>query len=70
MLARQNSAELAALPDAPGLEFVLTAWRAGMPQLWPVLTGWDGEDPWDFLLTASGRDPGWLQILQWCAAAE
>jgi Mycothiol maleylpyruvate isomerase N-terminal domain len=128
-LARQNSAELAALPDAPGPEhivafadsarsygrrlplswdlphhryrgtdvtvgamagaacaewhlhawdlarslgkdyrpadpeLVLTAWRAGMPQLWPVLTGWDGGDPWHFLLTASGRDPGWLQVL-------
>src|SRR5216684_672674 len=102
-LARQNSAELAALPDAPGPEhimafaesarsygrrlplswdlprslgkdyrpadpeLVLTAWRAGTPQLWPVLTGWDGDDPWHFLLTASGRDPGWLQVLEWCA---
>src|SRR6266566_4045163 len=44
-------------------ELVLTVWRAGMPQLWPVLTGWDGDDPWRFLLTASGRDPGWLQVL-------
>ena len=44
-------------------ELVLTGWRAGMPQLWPVLTGWDGDDPWYFLLIASGRDPGWLQML-------
>ena len=127
MLARQNAAELAALPDAPGSEhimafaesarsygrrlpqswdvthhryreagvtegamagaacaewhlhawdlarslgkdyrpadpeLVLTAWRAGTPQLWPVLAGRDG-DPWLFLLTASGRDPDWLQM--------
>jgi len=45
-------------------ELVLTAWRAGTPQLWPVLTGWAGDDPWHFLLTASGRDPGWLQMLE------
>jgi uncharacterized protein (TIGR03083 family) len=45
-------------------ELVLTAWRAGMPQLWPVLdAGWDGEDPWHFLLGASGRDPGWALML-------
>ena len=35
-----------------------------LPQLWPVLTGWDGDDPWHFLLTASGRDPGWPQVLE------
>jgi hypothetical protein len=41
-------------------ELVLTAWRDGTPQLWPVLAaGWEGEDPWRFLLAASGRDPGW-----------
>jgi hypothetical protein len=41
-------------------ELVLTAWRAGTPQLWPVLdAGWDGADPWRFLLGASGRDPAW-----------
>ena len=44
-------------------ELVLTAWRAGTPQLWPVLTGGDGGDSWQFLLTASGRDPDWLQML-------
>jgi hypothetical protein len=47
----------------PDPELVLTAWRAGTPELWPVLTGWDGGDPWSFLLTASGRDPGWVQVL-------
>jgi len=129
-LARQNAAELAALPDAPGPEhiaafaesarsygrrlspywerlhhryrgtdvtvgamagvacaewhlhawdlarsqgkdyhpaqpdLVLTAWRAGTPQLWPVLdAGWDGTDPWQFLLAASGRDLGWALVL-------
>jgi hypothetical protein len=128
MLARQNAAELAALPDAPGSEhimafaesarsygrrlpqswdvthhryretevtvgamacaacaewhlhawdlarslgkdyrpadpgLVLAAWRGGMPQLWPELTGWDDGDPWHYLLTASGRDPGWAQV--------
>jgi len=46
-------------------ELVLTAWQGGMPQLWPVvLTGWNGDDPWHFLLTASGRDPGWAQVLE------
>jgi hypothetical protein len=41
-------------------ELVLSAWRDGAPQLWPVLaTGREGEDPWRFLLAASGRDPGW-----------
>ena len=97
-LARQNSAELAALPDVSGPEhikafaesarsygrrlplswdlphhryqetadpeLVLAAWRAGMPQLWPApaeLTG-DTDDPWHFLLIASGRDPGWPQM--------
>jgi len=41
-------------------ELVLTAWRAGMPQLWPVLhAGSDEEDPWHSLLRASGRDPHW-----------
>jgi hypothetical protein len=133
-LARQNSAELAALPDAPGREhiaafaesarsygrrlplswdlphhryrdtevtvgemagvasaewhlhawdlarslgkdyrpadpeLVLTAWRSGMPQLWPLLAaGWSGDDPWHFLLGASGRDPGWTAVLECCA---
>ena len=40
-------------PADPGL--VLAAWRGGMPQLWPELTGWDGDDPWHYLLTASDR---------------
>jgi hypothetical protein len=44
-------------PADPGL--VLAAWRGGMPQLWPELTGRDGDDPWHYLLTASSRDPGW-----------
>jgi len=45
-------------------ELVLTGWQAGMPQLWPALTGgWDGEDPWRFLLAASGRDPAWALVL-------
>jgi len=48
-------------------ELVLAAWRRGMPQLWPELTGWDGDDPWQYLLTASGRDPGWVQML-WLGA--
>jgi hypothetical protein len=46
-------------------ELVLTAWRDGSPQLWPVLAaGGEGEDPWRFLLAASGRDPGWAQALE------
>ena len=49
-------------------ELVLAAWQAGTPQLWPVLTGWDGDDPWHFLLALSGRDPGWPQVLEWCAS--
>jgi hypothetical protein len=49
-------------PAQPDL--VLTAWRAGMPQLWPVLdAGWDDADPWPFLLAASGRDLGWALVL-------
>src|SRR6266567_4592269 len=88
-LARQNAAELAAMPGAacaewhlhawdlarslgkdyrpadPGL--VLAAWRGGMPQLWPEPAGWDGDDPWNYLLTASSRDPGWSRVLEWCA---
>jgi hypothetical protein len=45
-------------------ELVLTAWQAGMPQLWPVLAGgWDSADPWRFLLAASGRDPAWALVL-------
>ena len=53
-------------------ELVLTAWRDGTPQLWPVLAGgWEGEDPWRFLLGASGRDPGWVQALaRWASSAE
>jgi len=129
-LARQNSAELAALPDAPGAEhiaafaesarsygrrlpllwdlphhryrgtdvtvgemagvacaewhlhawdlarslgkdyrpatpeLVVTAWRAGTPQLRPLpATGRADDDPWHFLLGASGRDPGWTGML-------
>jgi hypothetical protein len=44
-------------------ELVLTASRAGMSQLWPEPAGRYGDDPWQVLLSASGRDPGWLQIL-------
>ena len=102
-LARQNAAELAALPDAPGPEhimafaesarsygrrlpqswdlarslgndyrpadpgLVLAAWRGGMPQLWPEPAGRDSDDPWNYLLTASSRDPGWPRVLEWCA---
>jgi len=52
-------------PANPGL--VLAAWRGGMPQLWPELAGWDGLDPWHYLLTASSRDPEWPRVLEWCA---
>ena len=52
-------------PADPGL--VLAAWRGGMPQLWPELAGWDGDDPWHYLLLASSRDPGWPRVLEWCA---
>ena len=51
-------------------ELVLAAWRGGMPQLWPELTGQDGDDPWHDLLTASGRDPGWVQLLERHAGVE
>ena len=53
-------------------ELVLTAWRDGTPQLRPVLAaGWEGEDPWRFLLGASGRDPGWAPTLErWALALE
>jgi len=44
-------------------ELVLTVWRAGMSQLWPEPAGRYGDDPWHLLLSAAGRDPGWLQIL-------
>ena len=55
-----------------GPEIVLAAWRAGMPQLWPAPGGGDpgtkgADDPWHFLLIASGRDPGWPQVLEWSA---
>jgi hypothetical protein len=56
-----------------GPELVLTAWRGGTPQLWPtqlrptVTVAPDGDDPWHVLLLASGRDPGWTQLLEWCA---
>src|SRR5947209_4796976 len=54
-------------------EIVLAAWRAGMPQLWPAPAGrdlatGDADDPWHFLLIASGRDQGWPQVLEWPAA--
>jgi Mycothiol maleylpyruvate isomerase N-terminal domain len=43
-------------------ELVLTAWRAGMPQLWPALSAEpDDDDPWAYLLLASGRDPRWTR---------
>src|SRR3984957_5865707 len=52
-------------------ELVLTGWRDGSPQLWPVLApGREGEDPWHFLLGASGRDPGWTQALGLFARGE
>jgi hypothetical protein len=57
-------------------ELVLTAWRAGTPQLWPVLDAGsdrpgagDGDDPWHFLLRASGRDPAWTTVLE-CYSSE
>ena len=43
-------------------ELVLAAWRGGMPQLWPEVAGRVGDDPWHYLLLASGRDPGWVQM--------
>ena len=43
------------------------AWRGGMPQLWPEPAGRDSDDPWNYLLTASSRDPGWPRVLEWCA---
>ena len=49
-------------------ELVLTAWRAGAPQLWPELSSAEGEDPWVFLLIASGRDQQWPRVLEWCAS--
>ena len=51
-------------------ELVLAAWRGGMPQLWPqasVKPAAD-DDPWLVLLGASGRDPGWSQVLERSAA--
>jgi hypothetical protein len=47
-------------------ELVLAAWRAGLPQLWPLPPerAGDADDPWHFLLIASGRDPGWPQVLE------
>jgi hypothetical protein len=49
-------------------ELVLAAWRGGTPQLWPeVSVKQDDEDPWLVLLGASGRDPGWSQVLEWSA---
>jgi len=45
-------------------ELVLAAWRGGTPQLWPGVDAEpDGDDPWSFLLLASGRDPAWAQLL-------
>jgi hypothetical protein len=49
-------------------ELVLAAWRAGVPPLWPGLATSEDADPWHFLLTASGRDPHWTQVLKWCAS--
>ena len=50
-------------------ELVLAAWRGGTPQLWPAPPERVGEadDPWHFLLSASGRDPAWPQVLEWSA---
>ena len=46
-------------------ELVLAAWRGGTPQFWPALTAEpDSDDPWSFLLLASGRDPGWARLLE------
>jgi hypothetical protein len=51
-------------------ELVLGAWRDGTPQLWPGPTAaQDRDDPWSSLLLASGRDPGWVQLLESCAAS-
>jgi hypothetical protein len=54
-------------PADPGL--VLAAWWAGSPQRWPAdeVTGTDPDDAWLALLGASGRDPGWVRVLWWCA---
>jgi len=40
-----------------------------MPQLWPAPAGAarDTDDPWHFLLIATGRDRGWPQVLEWSA---
>jgi hypothetical protein len=49
-------------------ELVLAAWQGGTPQAWPVLgAAPDGDDPWHCLLLVSGRDPGWVQLLEWSA---
>jgi len=46
-------------------ELVLATWQGGTPQLWPVLSAESGgDDPWYFLLLASGRDPAWAQLLE------
>jgi hypothetical protein len=47
-------------------ELVLTAWRDGSPQL--LTAGPEGDDPWHFLLIASGRDPDWVLVLECCAS--
>ena len=44
-------------------ELVLAAWQGGTPQLWAGLPAGPGrDDPWYFLLLASGRDPAWAQL--------
>jgi hypothetical protein len=49
-------------------ELVLATWQGGTPQLWPALAAEPGgDDPWYSLLVVSGRDPGWAQLLEWCA---
>jgi uncharacterized protein (TIGR03083 family) len=49
-------------PADPGL--VLTAWQTGTPELWGVASvEVAGDDQWNALLGASGRDPGWARML-------
>jgi len=52
-------------PADPAL--VLDAWRAGKPELnGGLVLGrvvLDGNDPWDVLLGASGRDQRWVRVL-------
>ncbi len=42
-------------------QFTDAMWLAATPLL---TTGWTHDDPWYFLLGASGRDPGWSGMLE------